>query len=169
MQRDSLLKWAIPMFLIALAGYILLFSFDRRLREKKGPWEVSFTTNTMGECVIEIRQPSIGVNKLSLIFGGETAPTNFAPATVRFAESTPIPAPLPFGQWIYHDLMYLPGVVAMDLFPDQRDGMPVRHQVELLPRTLKINRKEYRWADGLVVRLVERDKFIKVDPKIKRR
>lgn len=169
MKRDSLLKWAIPMFLIALVGYVILYNFDQRLRDRNGPWETSFLTNSMGECVLEIRQPSLGFNSASLIFAGETSPTNFTPSILRFAESQPVPAPLPFGQWIYHDLMYLPGVVTMDLFPDLRDGKPVRHEVELLPRVLLVNRKEHRWTNGLVIRLSAADKFIKVEPKRKRR
>jgi hypothetical protein len=44
---------------------------------------------------------------------------------------------LPFGECIYQDLMFLPGVVTMNL---------LGHEIELMPRTLVIDKKEVPWV-----------------------
>ena len=44
---------------------------------------------------------------------------------------------VPFGECIYQDLMFLPGVVTMNL---------LGHEIELMPRTLVIDKKEVPWS-----------------------
>jgi hypothetical protein len=44
---------------------------------------------------------------------------------------------VPFGECIYQDLMFLPGVVTMNL---------LGHEIELMPRTLVIDKKEAPWS-----------------------
>ena len=44
---------------------------------------------------------------------------------------------VPFGKCIYQDLMFLPGVVTMNL---------LGHEIELMPRTLVIDKKEIPWT-----------------------
>ena len=44
---------------------------------------------------------------------------------------------VPFGECIYQDLMFLPGVVTMNL---------LGHEIELMPRTLVIDKKEIPWS-----------------------
>ena len=43
---------------------------------------------------------------------------------------------MPFGECIYQDLMFLPGVVTMNL---------LGHEIELMPRTLVVDKKEVPW------------------------
>ena len=43
---------------------------------------------------------------------------------------------VPFGECIYQDLMFLPGVVTMNI---------LGHEIELMPRTLVIDKKEVPW------------------------
>jgi len=45
--------------------------------------------------------------------------------------------PVPFGECIYQDLMFLPGVVTMNL---------LGYEIELMPRTLVIDKKEVPWS-----------------------
>jgi hypothetical protein len=49
-----------------------------------------------------------------------------------------------FGRVLYEDLTILPGVVTFDLFG---------HEIELLPRTLIINKKEIPWKSESVLEL----------------
>jgi hypothetical protein len=51
---------------------------------------------------------------------------------------------LPFGELLYQDPTFLPGTVTMRLFG---------HVVELLPRVLTVDKKEYPWQSGAVIQL----------------
>jgi hypothetical protein len=52
---------------------------------------------------------------------------------VEFREETP---ELPFGKIVFQDPTFLPGTLSMHLFD---------HKVELVPRVLFIDGKEYPW------------------------
>ena len=51
----------------------------------------------------------------------------------------PTPFAVPFGQVLFTDLTYLPGTVSFEVFG---------HEVELLPRTLIVDRQEVPWKSG---------------------
>jgi hypothetical protein len=57
--------------------------------------------------------------------------------------------PVPFGSVKFEDLTYLPGTVTLDLFG---------HEIELIPRTLFINREERPWQSNVVITLSPSDK-----------
>ncbi len=158
MQRDSLIKPAAIAFAIALVAYATLYSCDDHLRTRKGPWEVDFAADTNGAPTIVIRQPGLGVERFQLVFAGERAPTNFTPVTVRF--DTP-QQKVPVGEFLYDDLMYLPGVVTLNLFG---------HGIELLPRTLIVNGREEPWRATATLELKpEAKKPLPPVPKKKKR
>ena len=140
-----MLKFAGAMFVIALVVYGALYSLDRQARERKGPWVVRFATNAVGEPLLEINQGHLGVARQRVVFAGETLPPGFLPATKRFDRPEAKGTRVPFGRWIYHDLMYLPGVVTFDLFVVDVNGTRRRHEVELAPRGLWVNRREHKW------------------------
>jgi hypothetical protein len=78
---------------------------------------------------------------LKIVFpGARTALTNLS-TSVLF--DNPIKT-VPFGKFVFHDLMYLPGTVTLELFG---------HEIELLPRVLIIDRKEYPWKSGATISL----------------
>ena len=133
MQRDSLLRPASIAFAIALIAYAAFYSCDSHLRTRKGPWQIEFAADTNGVPSVILRQPSLGVERFQLVFIGERVPTNFVPATLRFDSPQ---QRLPAGEFVYHDLMYLPGVVALNLYG---------HGVELVPRTLILDGREEPW------------------------
>ncbi len=158
MKRDSLLKPVAIAFAIALIGYATLYSCDSHLRTRKGPWQVEFTADTNGVPAIIIHQPALGVERFQLVFAGERAPTNFSPATIRF--DTP-KQKVPVGEFLYHDLMYLPGVVSLNLFG---------HGIELLPRTLIVDGREEPWrATAMLDLKPEAKKPLPPVPKKKKR
>lgn len=131
--------------LIAFGAVIVLYFAGfygiEHLRHRKGPWEVRFGTGPNGVPFAEISQPALRISEVKLAFPGETS-TNAA-QTVRFERPTPGTA-VPFGRVIYEDLTFLPGVVTLDLYG---------HEVELLPRTLILNRKSVPWRSGAVIEL----------------
>lgn len=158
MQRDSLLKPAAIAFVIALITYATFYSCDGHLRTRKGPWQLEFTADTNSVPAVVIHQPSLGVERFQLIFAGERVPTNFVPATIRF--DTPQQT-VPAGEFLYHDLMYLPGVVTLNLFG---------HGIELLPRALIVNGREEPWRPTATIELKpEAKKTLPPVPKKKKR
>jgi len=135
------LKQFLYAFVIALIGYAGFFSCDKYLREKNGPWRITFTTDSSGVPGIIIQEPRLNILNVKIVFpGARTALTNFS-AVVVF--DNPLKT-IPFGKFIFHDLMYLPGTVTLELFG---------HEIELLPRVLIIDRKEHAWKSGTTISL----------------
>jgi len=130
-KKDRLPKHLLIAFAIALAGYALFFTLDQYIRTRKGPWEVTFTTNASGYAEIVINQPSLKLTNVRVVLL-EERPTNGL-GTIRFDHPLQL---LPFGKTKFEDLTYLPGSVTFDLFG---------HEVELLPRALYMNKTERGW------------------------
>ncbi|MEO8425745.1 MAG: hypothetical protein ABI651_01405 [Verrucomicrobiota bacterium] len=141
MKSAGNLKHFLYAFVIALIGYAGFFSCDKHLREKNGPWQVTFTADSSGIPGIVIQEPHLSISNVKIVFpGGRTTQTNLS-TTVVF--DNPLKT-VPFGKFIFHDLMYLPGTVTLGLFG---------HEIELLPRVLIIDRKEYPWKSGTTISL----------------
>ena len=85
---------------------------------------------------------------MKLQFPGETA-TNLATESL-LAFDTPGNTNLPFGYVVFLDTTYLPGAVTMNFFG---------HEIELLPRTLVVNRKEVAWENGKVITMKPEEKL----------
>ncbi len=145
MERDSdrLPKHLLIGFGLALFVYASFFSCDQYVRHRKGAWEVSFTTNNAGSAEIEILHPSLAIHS-TVVFQGETATNS---GVVKFDRPE---KPIPFGKTKFEDLTYLPGSVVIDFFG---------HEVELLPRTLYLNKKEHPWVRDEVIELKTSDKL----------
>lgn len=135
-------------FLVALAFYFGGFHGLEYLRVRKGPWEVSFQPgstqpgSTNGAAVapaVVIDQPALGIQGVKIVFHGEQT-TNHA-GVVRFDG---VKQEARFGEVIYEDLTFLPGVVTFNLFG---------HEIELVPRMLVVNRKTIPWHNGAVIDL----------------
>jgi|SRR4051794_10427613 hypothetical protein len=131
-KRDRLPKHLLIAFAIALTGYALFFALDQYIRTRKGPWEVSFTTNANGFAEIIINQSSLKLTNVRVVLLEEHPTNGFG--TVVF--DRPLQS-LPFGRTKFEDLTYLPGSVTFELFG---------HEVELLPRTLYLNKQERGWS-----------------------
>ncbi len=139
MNSDGILKHLARAFVMAFALYAAFFSCDQHLRLRKGPWQITFTGETNGHPVIIVNQPKLNIANVKIVFTGQTlAP---APRTVLF--DTPI-RPAPFGKILFFDTTYLPGTVTFDLFG---------HEIELLPRTLVIDKKESPWQSNSTLSL----------------
>ena len=156
MKFDGLGKPLLIAFGAALLFYVGFYSLDAHLRVRKGPWQVTFTSDGTNAPSIRINEPKLGIANVKIVFAGETTPalTN----TVVFdtpAKSTP------FGERIYDDLMILPGAVTFNLFG---------HGVELLPRTLIVNTRQVAWQSDTMIELKPSEKpAVKPAPKPSRR
>lgn len=126
-------------FLVVLGLYFALFTGIERSRQTKGPWEVEFQTSTNGDATLVVSQAHMKVSGAKIVVHGEQV-TN-APGRVVFDH---VKLPVPFGQVIYEDLTFLPGVVTFNL---------LGHEVELLPRALVVNKQLVPWQSGMTVEL----------------
>jgi hypothetical protein len=164
--RDNMLPFAAGMFVIAIAVYTIFYSTDQTLRSKDGGWEVTFTTNQMGAAVLQLSLPSKGIENCSVVFNGEKLPPDFKPMTTNLVTPTHLPLLVPFGQWFYADLTYLPGVVTFNFFGEDGNATGRRHEVELLQRGLVVNREKHEWKPALKIEVSPEDKKNWPEPKI---
>jgi len=139
MKSGFALKSIALLFLAVLATYLLVFYGLEHLRHRSGPWEVEFRLSNAGEPAVVVAQSGRGLTEVTLVFHGES--TTNAPGRIVFEK---VKTPVPFGKVIFEDLTFLPGVVTFDLFG---------HEIELLPRTLIVNKRGIPWQSGATIDL----------------
>ncbi len=139
MKSDGLLKHFALAFLIALVGYWLVYHGIEHRRNRKGPWSVTFTSEPPGTARIVINQPALRLTNVEIALGeGTTSATNQS-ATLLFDRPRQVPYDVPFGKCIFMDTTFLPGTVTFQL---------LGHEIELLPRVLIIDHREYTWRSN---------------------
>ena len=142
----------IALFLLTLVIYVGGFYGLEHIRDRKGPWTVDFDA-TASKPTISIDQRALGIKSFKIVFDDVNA-DGLASGKVSFNDPKLNAQPMdktpestqelkqkafdvPFGKCIYQDLMFLPGVVTMNL---------LGHEIELMPRTLVIDKKEIPWT-----------------------
>jgi len=150
---NSNIPWRglLKLFVLTLVLYICGFYGLEHIRDRKGPWIVTFDASA-SKPTMTIDQMALGINGFKIIF--ENVNTNgLASGKVRFDDPILNAQPMdktpessqelkqrafsvPFGECIYQDLMFLPGVVTMNI---------LGHEIELMPRTLVIDKKQIPW------------------------
>ncbi len=123
-------------FVAALVFYLIAYSWLTRKQTASGPWQVQFMTNSVGVPELVIQQTNRGIANVHVRFAGESLSPTQQVGVVEFQKPQ---TTTPFGEVIYDDLMFLPGTVTLDCFG---------HEVELLPRTLVLNRKPVAWVSN---------------------
>ncbi|MFN0069422.1 MAG: hypothetical protein ACKVYV_17515 [Limisphaerales bacterium] len=146
-DRASTWRFFLLPLVLTVVGYIAFWSCDAHLRQRRGPWQVEFDRVPAGFPVLRIHQPALGITNVSILFGGETTAATNLPATVVF--DVPRRAP-PFGTNVFEDLTYQPGNVTLHCFG---------HEVQFLPRTLVINRRERPWENHAAITLTPSDRL----------
>jgi hypothetical protein len=134
-------------FVLAVVFYALAYSWMTRRQTGKGPWQVNFTTNSTGTPQLIIGQPALGISNVTIQFIGEQLATTNRAGTVDFAKPR---QPTPFGYVAYDDLMFQPGVVALDCFG---------HVVEMLPSALALNGNRLGWTNDILYSLAPTNKL----------
>ena len=154
MQPSGFTKPVLIGLLLAVAIYVGGFAFDQHLRTRRGPWEVTFTSEPSGAPSIIVNHPKLNIANRKIVFLGETATNVHGVVVFDFPQK-----PVPFGKVKFEDLTYLPGTVTFDFFG---------HEIELLPRTLYLNRKAHRWISNEAITLSPEDKPVALpEPKAK--
>lgn len=137
---------------ITLVAYLGFYQCDKQLRTRKGPWEVRFAVEA-GTPTVTVNEPRLKIADVKFQFPGEIA-TNATNALVAF--DSPGNTNLPFGYVVFLDTTYLPGAVTMNFFG---------HEIELLPRTLVVNRKEVAWESAKSITLKPEEKLPPAPPR----
>ena len=156
MKRDqSNIPWRFlgGFFGVTLLLYFVGFYGVEHLRERKGPWRVEFDAAATGGPTAIIHHRSLGIEGFRIVFEGASSGGLKSGVVVfdnpklnaRSMDTAPESSQelkqrsfvVPFGECIYQDLMFLPGVVTMNL---------LGHEIELMPRTLVIDKKEIPWS-----------------------
>jgi hypothetical protein len=162
MKRDNPAKHFIFAFVIALLGYLLVYHFIENRRNRKGPWQVTFTNTPAGSPEIVINQSTLGIINVHICFPDQTVTnssvsmlpiTNHqssvtdyqSPITISFNQPRPVPYNVPFGKCVFMDTTFLPGTLTLQFFG---------HEIELLPRVLVLDRQEHPWRSDEVITLV---------------
>lgn len=126
------------LFIITLFIYITAFGACQAYRRRNGAWSLTFTHQTNGNPLLRIDHPKIlGPNPVTLEFPGEVSPRSDLPITAVFNQ--PITNRMPFGPILFIDSSILPGTVTLNAFG---------HAVEMIPRTLFLDFKEFGWPAG---------------------
>jgi hypothetical protein len=138
MKPAGPLKLFASAFVIAVLVYAVAFYAIEHRRTEHGPWRVTFVSpGGASPPFLVIDEPRLNVINLKIIFPGQTAPaTN---AVLVFDQPQEVPFPVPFGNCVFMDAISLPGTVALSLFG---------HEIQLIPRVLTIDKKEYPWQSN---------------------
>jgi hypothetical protein len=123
-------------FLIALAVYFVAYTFIEHRRNRKGPWQVTFTNGPAGAPGIVINQPTLQITDVEITFPGNSAAATNGSSTLIFSQPRQVPYEVPFGRCIFMDTTFLPGTLTFQFFG---------HEIELLPRVLIIDHQEHPW------------------------
>jgi hypothetical protein len=145
MRSDGISKHLVTAFLLAALLYAAGFALDQHLRTRRGPWEVTFTREPSGDPALVIQQRRLGIRDVEIVFAGESA----SHRVERVAFDRPGKT-LPFGRVKFDDLTVLPGTVTIEF---------AGHEIELLPRTLYLNRQSRPWQNRVAITLKPKDKL----------
>jgi hypothetical protein len=122
--------------ILAMALYVVSYSSIEYLRQRKGGWQVMFSSDASGEPAVRVTQPALSLTDIQFRFPGEKISASNLHQTIVFDH--PI-TNVPFGRVVFIDTTFLPGTVTFDLFG---------HEVELLPRVLIVNKREVPWQSN---------------------
>jgi hypothetical protein len=132
--------------LLLLLAYLASFYGIESYRHRQGPWVLQFVSDAAGTPAISITQPKLGITSATVVFKSEQAPLTNLDKIVTFDRPF---KPVPFGKVLYQDLTSFPGVVSFNFFG---------HEVEVLPRTLIVNKKEVPWKTVIELELYPTNK-----------
>jgi hypothetical protein len=139
MKKENPVKHLAVAFAIALVLYVVSFVWIENRRTRNGPWKVVFTNET-GIPTLIIDEPMLNVSAVRINFPGQ--PTSTTNAAIAFATAREVPFDLPFGKCVFMDPTFQPGTLVFALFG---------HEIQLIPRVLTIDKREYAWNSGMTM------------------
>lgn len=142
MESDGLLKKLAITFTISVVAYFAIFHWIEHRRVSSGPWNVTFVTDTNAQPSVIIAQEKLKLSNLRITFPEQRWSESNLLRSIQYDTSK---TNCGFGEIVFQDPTFLPGTVTFNFFG---------HEVELLPRTLIIDKREYPWIpnDTIYVR-----------------
>ena len=141
MKSGGPLRPFIIAFLIALVLYAVAYNGIEHLRTRKGPWQVDFAGSQTGAAALIINQPALGLSNVVIAFPSQ--PAAKTRSLFFYSQPQPVPFDVPYGQCLFMDTTFQPGTLVFNLFG---------HEIQLIPRFLAIDKKEYPWkSDSTMV------------------
>jgi hypothetical protein len=131
-------------FLFALAIYAVFYSGIEHRRVRKGPWQVTFTNTPASAPALLINQPFLCITNVQIIFPDDALSSTNVGGSFTFAQPRQVPYPISFARCVFMDTTFLPGTLTLQAFG---------HEIELLPRVLVADLKEYAWRSGMAIEL----------------
>src|SRR5438093_10055650 len=144
MKSDNPVKHFVVAFLIALAVYLDAYTFIEHRRNRKGPWQVTFTTRSASGPTIMIDQPALHLTNVAISFDGNGVPGTNRSSTLIFDQPRPVPYDVPYGKCLFMDTTFLPGTLTLQLF---------WHEIQLLTLDLMIDHRSYPWQSNTNIKL----------------
>lgn len=129
------------LFIGTLFLYVTVYGACTAYKRRGGAWELTFAV-TNGTPALIIEHPLWLKQPVTVLFPGEQPERNDLPITAVF--NVPITNRMAFGPVLHVDTSTLPGVVTLDCFG---------HAVEIFPRALSLDFKEYPWVSGTNITL----------------
>lgn len=137
MKNEGLWKRVLLVFVVALVGYIAIFSWIEHRRTVKGGWQVTFASENNAPVLI-VNQPTLEIQNVRIVFPDK----QLEPATdqtLEFSKPRAVPFDVPYGKCVFFDPLYLPGTVVFEMFG---------HRIQILPRVLTVDEVEHPWHSG---------------------
>src|ERR1700722_4816288 len=147
MPSRSPIKHFALAFVIALILYLIAYHAIEHRRTRNGPWQVTFT-NQSGSPALVINEPQLNLANIAISFPGQS--NSFTNQTISFNPPQEVPFALPFGQCVFEDTTFQPGTIVIVAFG---------HEIQLLPRTLTLDRREQPWISNHTLELTNRSVF----------
>jgi len=126
-------------FVIAVVLYFVSFTWIENRRTRNGPWQVVFTNET-GIPTLIVNEPKLNLATVKINFPGR--PPSTTNAIMSFAVPQEVPFDLPFGKCVFMDTTFQPGTLVFGMFG---------HEIQLMPRVLTIDKKEYAWKSEMML------------------
>ena len=138
-NKDRLWKHLVVAFILAALLYAAGFAWIEHLRERQGPWQISFVHQPPSAPLVEINHERLGIHGVQVAFPDvqDLPRTN---VTLAFGPGRPVPFDVPFGQCVFMDPTFLPGTVTLQVGP---------HKIAVFPRALAVDGRELQWQPGL--------------------
>jgi hypothetical protein len=143
MKNIGPLKMLVAIFAGTLVVYLGIFYGIEHFRTGRGPWRVAFAgPGGSGTPMLIINELGLKIANVRIRFPGSSAPqTN---VVIIFDRPQNDAFPVPFGECVFMDGQTQPGTVTLNLF---------NHEIQLLPRMLTIDKKDYPWKSDTTLDL----------------
>src|SRR5690349_20272907 len=102
-KSDNPLKHFLLPFLIAVCIYAISYQFIEYRRNRKGPWQVTFSNTVSGDAQVIVNQPFLTITNFRITFEGSGNSNAAVPTTLIFDKPREVPYDVPFGKCIFMD------------------------------------------------------------------